>query len=242
MSEHLSDLVLDEVAVGGPAPAHLEACAACVGRLERLRTHAQAARTRPGFARVRAQVRAEAERRRPVAAASRWRLGWFLVPALASVAVALLVVRSPPREEEGMRVKGAPGVELVRLGDGQVADVLREGDEVALRLRGVGHRYALVVSVDAAGQVEALWPATGEQSGELTVEHLAPLFQVTRGDFVVHAFYSDAPLALEEVRGWLEALGPECAGTAQHPECLVLDGLPEGVSHAAEALVVEERR
>ena len=40
MSGHLSDLVLDEVVVGAPPPVHLSSCAACQGRLERLRVHA----------------------------------------------------------------------------------------------------------------------------------------------------------------------------------------------------------
>ncbi|MFE8599207.1 hypothetical protein [Archangium violaceum] len=232
MSEHLSDLMLDEVAVGGPRPVHLEACAACLSRLERLTAHAGVARARPGFSRVRAQVLSEharlAERK-----ASRWRFGWMLVPALAAAMAMVLWIPAGERgwygQEDGppgIRLKGAPSVELLRLSDGEVNPVLAEGDQVALRLRGGGYRFALVVSVDASGQVEQLWPSEGGASGELAENPPAPLFQVTEGDFVVHAFYSETPLGLDEVRD----------GLAGHAE------LPPGAEHASVTLRVERRR
>jgi hypothetical protein len=233
MSEHLSDLVLDEVAVGGPRPVHLEACAACLARLERLRAHAGAARARSGFSQVRARVLSEGARRAEPRA-SRWRFGWMLVPALA--AAMAMVLWLPAGEQArygqgdglppGIRLKGGPAVELLRLSDGEVNPVLSEGDQVALRLRGGGYRYALVVSVDASGQLEQLWPSAGSTSGELAETQPAPLFQVTEGDFVVHAFYSDAPLGLDEVRD----------GLSGHAE------LPPGAEHASVTLAVEPRR
>lgn len=209
MSEHLSDLALDEVAVGGPRPKHLESCATCQGRLERLQAHAEASRADPRFLQVRAQVRAEQARRtkpRP----SRWLSGWMLLPIMAAAAAVVLLI---PRGEQkpigdgppGIRVKGPPAVELVRLADGEVNPVLSKGDRVALRLRGGGHPFALIVSVDASGKAEQLWPTGGTTSGELAEAHMTPVFEVTEGDFTVHAFYSNAPLELNEVRGWLPA-------------------------------------
>jgi hypothetical protein len=142
-----------------------------------------------------------------------------------------LVVRPPdklvPDEDgpSGVRVKGPPAVELVRLADGAVNPVLSEGDEVTLRLRGGGHRFALIVSVDGSGKAEQLWPGSGTTSGELVAAQTTPRFQVTQGDFVVHAFYSDAPLGLEQVRGWLPAPSQ----------------LPPGVAHASVSLKVGTR-
>jgi hypothetical protein len=247
MSEHLSDLVLDEVMAGGAKPPHLESCDTCNARVARLRTHADGVRARPDFSRVRARVLSEAARRpsRPTAS---WLSGWLLVPVLASLAMVVLL-RGPLSGDTpgtvplpatpGLRVKGPPGVELLRLVDGQVNPVLREGDEVALRLRSGGRRYALVVSVDAQGQVEALWPSGAEHSGELDAEQPAPLFQVTRGDFAVHAIYSESPLSLDEVRDWLPTHGSECSGASDAAACQEPAGLPSGAAHATVSLQVE---
>ncbi|MCY0997874.1 hypothetical protein OWM54_12055 [Myxococcus sp. MISCRS1] len=140
-----------------------------------------------------------------------------------------------------MRVKGPPQVELLRLKDGEVNPRLQEGDEVALRLRSAGHRYALVVAMDSGKQVEALWPPRGHQSGELAAAQPAPLFQVTQGDFVVHALYSETPLRLDTVQEWLGTLKPECHATPMSASCLSLANVPPGVAHAAVALQVEAR-
>lgn len=231
MNEHLSDLMLDEVVAGSPRPKHLESCADCQGRLGRLRTHAEATRAHPRFLQVRAQVLAEQARVAPPRA-SRWHFGWLLVPALAAAVAAVVIWRPtsgpglPGEDLPGVRVKGAPAVELVRLADGAVNPVLSEGDQVSLRLRGGGRRFAWVVLVEGSGKAEPLWPDAGEMSGELSEARTAPVFQVTEGDFVVHAFYSDRPLGLSEVRGWLP-------GPSQ---------LPPGVAHASAALKVGTRR
>lgn len=251
MSEHLSDLVLDEVMAGGARPPHLEACDTCNARVTLLRAHAEGVRARPDFSRVRARVLSEAAQR-PSRPAASWFSGWLLVPALATVAMVVLLrgplsgdtVEGPPlvTPGPGIRVKGPPGVELLRLVDGQVNPVLREGDEVALRLRSGGRRYALVVSVDVEGQVEALWPSGAARSGELDAEQPAPLFQVTRGDFAVHAIYSETPLTLDEVRAWLAMHGPECSGASGETPCQEPAGLPSGAAHATVSLQVEARQ
>ncbi|WP_164011017.1 hypothetical protein [Pyxidicoccus trucidator] len=256
MREHLSDLVLDEVMAGGPRPPHLETCDACQGRLSRLRTHAEQTRAAAAFSRVRAQVLAEAAARQARPATS-WFSGWLLVPALATLVIGVFrgplmeTVRGPtvsdgrevPTEPgPGIRVKGPPSVELLRLEDGQVNPVLHEGDEVALRLRSGGRRYALVVSVDTGGQVEALWPLGAQESGELDVEQPAPLFQVTRGGFVVHALYSETPLRLDDLRDWLATHGPDCSGATGTSACQEPTGLPAGSAHAAVSLGVEASR
>lgn len=251
MSEHLSDLVLDEVMAGGPRPPHLETCDTCRERVTRLRTHADGVRATPDFSRVRARVLSAAAQRPPQRAATCFS-GWLLVPALATLA-AVVVVRpllasdtvqdpAPVVSSPGTRVKGPPGVELLRLADGQVNPVLHEGEEVALRLRGGGRRFALVVSMDGGGQVEALWPSGAAHSGELDAEQPAPLFQVTRGDFAVHALYSETPLSLEDVRDWLVTHGAGCSGASGSEACLEPAGLPSGTAHAAVSLQVEASR
>ncbi|WP_163990958.1 hypothetical protein [Pyxidicoccus caerfyrddinensis] len=250
MSEHLSDLVLDEVMAGGPQPPHLESCDTCNARVTRLRAHADGVRARPDFSRVRAHVLSEAARR-PSRPAASWFSGWLLVPALATVAMVVLL-RGPLSGDTPatgtlpvkpvLRVKGPPGVELLRLLDGQVNPVLREGDEVALRLRSGGRRYALVISVDVEGQVEALWPSGAARSGELDAEQPAPLFQVTRGDFAVHAIYSESPLSLDEVRDWVPMHGSECSGAPSEAACQEPAGLPSGAAHATVSLQVEAPR
>ncbi|NMO21879.1 hypothetical protein [Pyxidicoccus fallax] len=249
MSEHLSDLVLDEVLAGGARPPHLESCGACQERAARLGAHAARVRATPDFSRVRARVLSQAAEREARPATS-WFSALLLVPALASLAVVMLWGPRFGAEEagpevpasaggQGIRVKGPPAVELLRLDDGQVNPVLREGDAVALRLRSGGRPYALVVSVDAGGQVEALWPAGAVGSGALDAEVPAPLFQVTQGDFVVHAIYSEMPLRLDDVREWLGRHGPECPGASDSTVCQEPAGLPPATAHAAVSLAVE---
>lgn len=249
MSEHLSDLVLDEVLAGGPRPSHLESCGACRERVARLRAHAEEVRAGLHFSRVRARVLSEVAKREARPATS-WFSAWLLVPTLAALATVVVfrgvVVGDRVGEGQGgglpgpgVRVKGPPTVELLRLEDGQVNPVLREGDEVALRLRSGGRPFALVVSMDGGGQVEALWPSGAEHSGELTAEVPAPLFQVTRGDFVVHALYSETPLRLDAVRDWLSRHGVECLGASESTACQEPAGLPPGTVHAAVSLSVE---
>lgn len=257
MSEHLSDLVMDEVVAGGMRPPHLESCAACRERLTLLESHAERVRAGPHFARVRARVLSE-RAAPPQKTGVPWLTRWLLVPVLATLAT-VVVVRgaqavdpgSSPEEpfvhpgtQEpllGMRTKGPPQVELLRLKDGEINPLLQEGDEVALRLRSGGHRYALVVAMDSGKEVETLWPPEGRQSGELVAAQPAPLFQVTQGDFVVHALYSETPLRLDTVRDWLSTLKPECRAAPMSPACLSLGGVPPGVAHAAVALQVEAR-
>jgi hypothetical protein len=245
MSEHLSDLVLDEVLAGGSRPSHLESCDACRERVARLRAHAEDVRAGLHFSRVRARVLSEVAKREARPATS-WFSGWLLVPTLATLAMVVVfrgaVVGEGPGEGlpgPGIREKGPPAVELLRLEDGQVNPVLREGDEVALRLRSGGRPYALVVSMDGGGQVEALWPSGAEHSGALTAEAPAPLFQVTRGDFVVHALYSETPLRLDAIRDWLTRHGSECLGASESTACQEPAGLPPGTAHAAASLSVE---
>ncbi|QDF08649.1 hypothetical protein [Myxococcus xanthus] len=253
MSEHLSDLVLDEVVAGGAQPPHLTHCTTCRARLEQLRTHAEEVRTRAHFSRVRAHVLSEAAAL-PQERATPWFARWMLVPILATLATVVVVRGSMTEVPEttpagpetpppllGMRVKGPPHVELLRLKDGAVNPLLQEGDEVALRLRSGGQRYALVVVMDGGKQVEALWPQAGLQSGELATAQPAPLFQVTQGDFVVHALYSETPLRLDTVRDWLSTLRPECRAAPMSAACLSLASTPPGVAHAAVSLQVEAR-
>ncbi|WNZ61520.1 hypothetical protein QEG98_37575 [Myxococcus sp. MxC21-1] len=216
MSGHLSRLALDELVVGdAPPPAHLASCEQCQAKLARLREAAGAARVAPEFAWTRSRVLAE--RAAPVPSrtflgAWRWAVPLVLALGLASV----VVLREPP---EGVRVKGGPFVSVVRQSDGAVDAPLSPGDVVTLSLKTAPYRYVLVFATDAAGKVSLLWPSRGTQSGDPETLVMPPTFIVTPGDFVLDAFFSDAPLLAEPGRAALAIRAAACAARKQSSDC-----------------------
>ncbi|WP_426755331.1 hypothetical protein [Myxococcus sp. Y35] len=248
MSGHLSRLALDELVVGDAAPPpHLAACAECQAKLARLREAAGAAREVPEFARTRARVLAqreepESERVAPAFAWTRWftrpeppspmrdslRKWLWAVPLAAALGLASVVVlREPP---DGVRIKGGPFVSVVRQADGAVDAPLSPGDVVTLSLKTAPYRYALVFATDTTGKVSLLWPARGTQSGDPSTLVMPPTFIVTPGDFVLDAFFSDAPLPVEPGRAALAIQAAACAARKQPSDCQ--SSVPwEGAAH-----------
>ncbi|WIG93372.1 hypothetical protein [Myxococcus sp. SDU36] len=227
MSGHLSRLALDELVVeDAPPPAHLAACAQCQAKLARLREAAGTARVAPEFAWTRTRVLAQ----RAAPAPARGFLGawrWAAPLALALGLASVVVLREPP---EGVRVKGGPFVSVVRQSDGAVDAPLSPGDVVTLSLKPAPYRYALVFATDAAGKVSLLWPARGTQSGDPATLVMPPTFIVTPGDFVLDAFFSDAPLPAEPGRAALAIRAAACAALKVSLDCQPPARL-EGAAH-----------
>jgi hypothetical protein len=216
MSEHLSDLVLDELALGGrPVPAHVGACARCGTRLSRLREARNTARASGEFSRRRERVLARVDAPGPARSWFHW-LRFAAPVAVAAGLAAVVLLREP---SDGVRVKGGPFVSLVRQRDGAVDAPLHPGDVVTLSVHAAPHRYALVVVTDATGAVAPLWPARGEQSGDPAVLPATPTFVVTPGSFTLDAYFSDAPLTLAQVRTGVAVAASACIARQQPPDC-----------------------
>ncbi|MCP3137461.1 hypothetical protein [Pyxidicoccus xibeiensis] len=216
MSEHLSDLLLDELMLGArPLPPHVDACERCRARLALLRTRATATRASQDFPRRRQQVLA----RVPPPAPSRSVFSWLRYAAPVAMAMGLATLVWLREPSEGVRVKGGPFVSLVRQRDGAVDAPLRPGDVVTLSLHAAPYRYALVLATDATGGVSPLWPARGDLSGEPAALGVPPTFVVTPGDFTLDAFFSDEPLALSQGQTAVSLAVAACVSRKQPPDC-----------------------
>lgn len=231
MAEHLSHLVLDELAAGLEAPAgskeHLSSCAQCVHALEAIREPRDAflasPQARTSFARLAAATSSAPARR------SAWWARWAL--ALAVPATAVLVFLALP-QEPGERLKGSASIQLLGP-DQQPVRQARAKDAVRLALGGGGFSYCAVLSVDERGRVEPLWPPGGRESarippGARTV--LEPPFEVTPGSLVLFAFFSDRPLELGQLGSALRA---QAAGSARPLELKPPAGLAPAVARAS---------
>lgn len=213
MADHLSALVLDELAAGGAAPearAHLDACPECRRRLEALKALNLRLLARPEARRALDAVLP------PKSAAPRATRWWALiaVPLAAALAAVLLVPRQVPEE----RLKGVATVELLDQA-GQVVPAASAGQRVTVAVGAAGHSHAAVLAVDAVGAVSVLWPR-GDAFGPVARGarvRLEPPFDVTPGAVTLHAFFADSALPLEAAAAALrEAVksGPPLAAKA----------------------------
>ncbi len=197
MAEHLSALVLDELAAGLPvAPAdarHAKECAPCAQRLDALHTEraqiAASPRFEEAFTAAVARGKVVPLRRRALAVAA---------PLLALAAAAAVFVLRPPARplSDGDRLKGGPSVELLSQAGAPVTSA-RVGDTLTLAVGSAGFAHALVLAVDARGELTVLWPA-GLESEPLPPGarvRLGAGFQVTPGDVEVLALFSDEPIS-----------------------------------------------
>ena len=199
MADHVSSLVLDTLVAGltvePEARSHVEGCAHCTSAVAARRASAARVLERPEARRtlglLQSKVAVQAER-----PARAW---WFkallvAVPVALSVVLVARVIDAP-----GERVKGAAVLKVLL--DGAPVTRAPVGSRVKLVLGSGGAAYAAVLSADAHGEVDIVWPVKGETSGRLAGganETLAE-FEVTPGSLTLHAKLSESPLALDEL-------------------------------------------
>lgn len=199
MSEHVSQLVLDELLAGAPPNAHVEGCAECRARLEALKTEAGASRASFAYARTRARVTAEP------AAATPWR---WVVALLLPLAAALLFFLIPRGVEPqtGERLKGTASVDFITR-DGISVTEVRPGTRLKLKIGAAGFSHALVLAVEDTGSIEQLWPDAGADdtlpgTGVVT---LPRELEATPGPVTVHVLLSNGPLDAPKAKADLGA-------------------------------------
>jgi hypothetical protein len=198
---HVSNLVLDEISAGLPVlpelAAHLDACADCRRRSESIRAQRGAAMASPQFERVWSRIPRPARRRSS-------RKAWAIPMVFSLAAAGFVFVVSSVDSTGGDREKGAFALKIVRASPaGRVTDgPFGSGENVSLEVNSVGHRYALVIGVDAEGAVQRVWPPDTLSSGvvpERPYRPLVPGFEVTPGGLALYAFFSDEPLSVRTV-------------------------------------------
>ncbi|MBN8466422.1 hypothetical protein JYJ95_07850 [Corallococcus exiguus] len=217
MAEHLTRLELDEWLSGldasGRAERHVAACPACGMIAERMRQARASSLAQPRAKAVLARL----EEKRARSARPWWNWG---VPLVTALAVGLAMVVYVPRgAEDGVRLKGTVALRLLSVQGATVQDA-KPGEQVTLAVGTGPYRNVLVLAVDEAGAVDPLWPRDGQTSG--TVEpgaevRLSPALEVTPGSVALHAFFSDAPLDVEQAREALTARVAEARGKGQGP-------------------------
>lgn len=176
MSEHLSLLVLDELAADvtstktAHARAHVDGCAKCQTALATLQQQRQEFLTR--FP-TRGALEVAVPRRLPARRRATW---WsWLVGGTVALSTAVLLVTMRPTEETvgayGARAKGGTMVEIA-VGRGPssmpyVGQALREGDRLAFRYS-TTKRWLVLLDVDERGEVTVVVPEVG--TGSLAIE------------------------------------------------------------------------
>jgi hypothetical protein len=231
---HLTTLDLDRLVLADLAPQDLQRIDAHAGRCPRCtarRSEHQAAAAQFGSAVLPRTLPWIEARRRPLPA----RL-WGVAIALPALAVAILVLthrfdgprsgtKDPPGLQSGFGIKGdelmqvfalhhseAPGggpPSVVRVANGQR---LAPGDALRFVLYPSGLPYALIVSVDGAGQVSVYFPFRGEESAAVDGGVALPVagsivLDRAPGPERLFAIFSERPVAARQVRELL-------AGTA----------------------------
>jgi len=195
MAEHLSDLSLDELAVGEAGPTaqeHLRGCPHCQDRLRQLESLRQRARAAPQFNHVLTRLKAQA----PVPSRlPRW--AWLFAPAATLCALLLVWGLQRPGAD---RLKGTPELGVV-LADGSPAPrELSPGQLIAVTVGAAGHSQLLVLAADHE-EVAVLWPPGATASAPAPRGAnipLAPAWEVTPGDVTLFAFFSERRVGAEE--------------------------------------------
>jgi len=206
VSEHVSQLVLDELAAGLlPSHAHVDGCEQCRSKLDALKARARASRTSFGYARTKARVLSP----RP----SPWR--WVALLATPLVAAAVFFVAVHEGQQEGERLKGTPSIDFVRADGVSVTDV-RPGTRLKLKVGAAGFTHALALAVDDKGSVEQLWPEAGADDtlpgrGVVT---LPRELEATPGPVTVHVLLSNAPIDAAKARADVGAALKAAPGSA----------------------------
>lgn len=212
--DHLGELKLRRLLAGelpgSEAPA-VESCPSCRTRLRALEEEQRRFEEEIPFERFAAGVERAARAPRGTGVP-----GWRRLGPLAALAATLVVlvgarVLLEPREPSN-RLKGGAQIEVRVAGaqggpqrqasaDPAVPEPLSPGERLALGYRPEGHRFVAALSLDAGGEVTALYPETGRSlpvpSGSGT--HYLPdsLVLTGRGLERVIVVLSDEPLGVE---------------------------------------------
>ncbi len=235
---HLTSLDLDRLELGGVEPdgreriaGHVARCSACAARQAEHRELQRQFRTTV-FPRTAGSLAAHRSRglRRAFAPGQAWALALAVVAPLGAgmVLVARVARHAESDSAPSIGVKGDPPLHVfVRRGGGaagvsvpvaRLADGARlsPGDALRFVLDPTGLRYAIIASVDGAGQTSIYFPFHGAASAP--VEGRAALavpnsivLDRAPGPERLFVIYSDRPVDARTVR---EALAPAASGGA----------------------------
>ena len=236
-----SDLELERHLLADDATAlapHLAGCAGCAARLAEMRREGEEFR-REVFP---ATVDAVVARTRPRRLVPRWALA--AAPLAAAAAAVLFLLGRPPPDYVGAKGGEFSLAVFVHASDGAraAADgaVVPASAAVRFQVRPARPCRLWVVSVDAAGQVSRLFPASGDAPGRIAEPGALPggaVLDGRAGPERIFAVCSPAPLALADVeRAAREAAG---GGEARVRAGARLAGLP---ADAAQATLLLEKR
>jgi hypothetical protein len=239
MTNHVSDLVLDELAAGLPTdPAsteHARGCESCRSRLEALQSQRHLSRSAPAYHQVLRSLR-------PPQPVVWWRRRWFL-PLAGATAAAALVLVPLNYMERGDRIKGQTSLALLKEPSGEdVGGAVRPGERVSLTVGSAGARHVLVMAVGEDGIVSKLWPLDRDESGPApkgAAAKLAPPFLVTPGSALLMAFFSEDRLSAKTVEDALQSAVAQARRSGQSPIHLSPDSLPGEEGRATTLLCVE---
>jgi hypothetical protein len=225
---------------GSPLQPHVDGCPRCLARLAEMRRQGEAFQqyVYPSTA---AAVEAAAQPRRFTL--RRWLLA---VPALAAVAVAVLLLRPAAPPDDYLGVKGSGLGLTVFVQEGGAGRPLKSGEAVRadaalrFRVRAAAACRLWIFSLDAQGQLSRLYPGEGTGgaavSGAVEIPGGAVL-DGQAGPERIFAVCSPTPAK------WKVLAAPIKAATAPGPEGLraapITAGLPEGVT--VDSVLVEKR-
>jgi hypothetical protein len=230
---------------------HVGSCATCQSRVARMEQQGQEFLQYVFPATVGKIEEAAGEKR------SHWRRWLMLAPVpLAGLAAALLLVAHPASgpsplgpDESYIGIKGGSATSLglsVFLGAAEGARLVNEGEPVpatsALRFKVQPTKACRLwmVSVDAAGQVSRLYPATGDEGAELSQGGALPggaVLDGRSGPERIFAFCTPKPVKFAQVqRAVRNAVGPGANGVRA---TIVVPGFPDGTSQAT--MLIEKK-
>jgi hypothetical protein len=206
VSEHVSQLVLDELLAGAPPNAHVEGCADCKARLEALTTQASASQANFAYARTRARVTS------PSPAPMPWRwVAALIIPLAAALLFFFIPHGGTPLvkgdgEGEGERLKGSASIDFITR-EGISVTQVHPGARLRLKIGAGGFTHALVMAVEDNGAVSQLWPQAGGDdtlpgTGFVT---LPGEVEATPGSVTVHVLLSSSPLDAAKAKADLGA-------------------------------------
>jgi hypothetical protein len=239
MTNHASELVLDELAAGLPAdPAsveHVGGCERCRERLASIQLQRNQSQSAPEFRRVLRSLR-------PVQPVAWWRRRWLLPLAGVTAVAALLLLPKRPLAD-GDRIKGRTVLALVKEPTGEdVRGVVHPGEQVSLAVGSAGASNVIVMAVGEDGAVSKLWPLDRSESGPApkgAAVKLAPSFIVTPGAAQLMAFFSEERLPAKTVEESLEAAVAEARRSGQSPIMASPAPIPSETGRATRLLCVE---